>query len=144
MSQCRKTDTFGVGTTKMLFLDSKSPFFCKKNVKIVEKSQIPCPFGAFENLIFEFVSDFGFRYSDLPLVPPAPAEYCTMRMPAFGSNTKILCPLLAGFTEGHCRNALVSEAGVCGESLLSEQRLPSTQRPAKNSVISVYLTWAPN
>jgi hypothetical protein len=27
-------------------------------------------------------------------------------------------------------NALVSEAGVCVESLLSEQRLPRTQRPA--------------
>jgi len=30
----------------------------------------------------------------------------------------------------------VGEAGVCVESLLSEQRRPRTQRPAKNSVIS--------
>jgi hypothetical protein len=56
-------------------------------------------------------------------------------MPAFGSNTKFSAPLSAGFTEGHCQNALVGEAGVCVESLLSEQRLPRTQRPAENSML---------
>jgi hypothetical protein len=44
-----------------------------------------------------------------------------------------LITFLAGFTNGAFDNALVGEAAVCVESLLSEQRLPRAQRPAKNS-----------